>query len=66
MTNLGQNQNRIQDKNAYEYLVKVLVVGDSGVGKTALITRYTESHFIPSYTATIGVDFKAKLVDINN
>lgn len=40
--------------------MKVIVIGDSGVGKTNLITRFVENKFKPSYTATIGVDFKMK------
>lgn len=43
-----------------EYLVKVIVIGDSGVGKTNLITRFCENHFRDTYVATIGVDFKIK------
>lgn len=46
-------------------LAKVLVIGDGGVGKTALITRFTEDRFVMSYTATIGVDFKSKIMQSN-
>ena len=34
------------------------------MGKTTLITRFTEEYFLESYTATIGVDFKSKLLSI--
>lgn len=37
-----------------------MVIGDGGVGKTSLITRFTDDSFVGSYTATIGVDFKSK------
>ena len=47
-------------------LYKVIVIGDSGVGKTNLITRFCENHFKDTYVATIGVDFKVKLLPIND
>ncbi len=43
-------------------LLKVIVIGDSGVGKTNLITRLCQDKFVPAYTATIGVDFKLKTI----
>ncbi|KAH3761332.1 GTP-binding protein yptV1 [Pelomyxa schiedti] len=42
--------------------VKVLIIGDSAVGKTTLLMRYCENRFDISYIATIGVDFKTKTV----
>lgn len=51
-----------RDKHSHDMLAKVLVIGDGGVGKTALITRFTEDRFVVSYTATIGVDFKSRVV----
>ena len=42
----------------YDVLLKVIVIGDSGVGKSCLLHRYTEDAFDPLYIATIGVDFK--------
>ena len=38
------------------------MIGDSGVGKTNLITRFTENYYKESYVATIGVDFKIKTI----
>lgn len=43
-------------------LVKVIVLGDSGVGKSNLITRLCQDSFSDCYTATIGVDFKLKTI----
>jgi small GTP-binding protein len=43
-------------------LVKVIVIGDSGVGKSNLITRLCQDRFNECYTATIGVDFKLKTI----
>lgn len=49
----------------YTHLFKVLVVGSSGVGKTCLLLRYTDSIYKETYGSTIGVDFKMKSVDLD-
>ena len=48
----------------YDYEVKVLVVGDSGSGKTCLLLRLTEDCFPATYIATVGVDVKVKIVEV--
>lgn len=50
----------------YDVLCKVLVVGDSGVGKSCLLTRYSDNYFSNQHTATIGVDFKLKTQTIGD
>ncbi|XP_030078752.1 ras-related protein Rab7-like isoform X2 [Drosophila hydei] len=45
---------------------KILVLGDSGVGKSTLIKSYFNERFTNSYQATIGVDFCTKHVNIND
>ena len=47
-------------------MAKVIIIGDSGIGKTVLITRFCESTFKESYVATIGVDFKIKTMNVGN
>lgn len=49
----------------YDYLVKVVMVGDSGVGKTCLMRRFTENRWSESFISTIGVDFAIKTLEIN-
>ncbi|XP_076164899.1 ras-related protein Rab-38-like [Ptiloglossa arizonensis] len=46
-----------------EFLFKFLVIGDYGVGKTALVRRYTEGRFTSNYKITIGADFAIKALD---
>jgi GTPase SAR1 family protein len=44
-------------------MVKIILVGDSGVGKTNLLRRYTKDDFDSDMWATIGVDFSAMEYD---
>ncbi|XP_029973156.1 ras-related protein Rab-15-like [Salarias fasciatus] len=49
----------------YDILFRLLLLGDSGVGKTCMLRRFTDSEFDPSHISTIGVDFKMKTVEID-
>lgn len=42
---------------------KVLMVGDSGCGKTSLLARYADDYFSPTFISTIGIDFKVRTVE---
>ena len=48
----------------YDYLFKSIVVGDGGVGKTALTLRFSKGFFTEDYKMTIGVDFHVKTITI--
>ena len=48
------------------YLVRLLIVGETGVGKTSLLVRFNEDNFISDQKTTIGVDYKAKEVQIDD
>ncbi|CAI0530408.1 unnamed protein product [Linum tenue] len=41
----------------YDYLFKLLLIGDSGVGKSCLLLRFADDSYLDSYISTIGVDF---------
>ncbi|XP_065321349.1 ras-related protein Rab-27A-like, partial [Gordionus sp. m RMFG-2023] len=45
---------------SYDYLIKLLALGDSGVGKTSMICRYTEATFSNHFITTVGIDFREK------
>lgn len=47
-----------------QYLVKLIIIGDCAVGKTNILMRFCENTFKNNYTATIGVDFKVKSIQI--
>lgn len=53
-------------EQSHDFLAKVIIIGDSGVGKTNLLTKFCDDVFRDSYVATIGVDFKLKTVEIDS
>ncbi|XP_014296306.1 ras-related protein Rab-38 isoform X2 [Microplitis demolitor] len=53
----------ISNYNHKELLFKFLIIGDYGVGKTAIVRRYTEGKFSSNYKITIGADFAIKSLD---
>jgi small GTP-binding protein len=52
--------------NSYDYMVKLIIIGDSAVGKSNVLLRFTDSGFKTVHTATIGVDFKVKNLRIGD
>lgn len=48
-----------------KYLFKTILIGNSGVGKTSLMKRYTDETYNFTQSSTIGVDFKIKSVEVN-
>jgi Ras-related protein Rab-8A len=52
--------------NNDQLTLKILTVGESGVGKTCILLRYTDNKFIKNHLTTIGIDYKAKDININN
>jgi len=49
---------------AYQYLFKTIVIGESGVGKSALLLYFTDRRFTPVHDITIGVEFGSKIVQL--
>lgn len=52
-------------KRDYDHLFKLVLIGDSGVGKSCLLLRFADDQFTDSYITTIGVDFRFKTIPVN-
>ena len=50
----------------YDYLFKIIIIGDSSVGKSSVLARFVEDRFSAQYISTIGVDFRIKTVQVDN
>ena len=48
------------EENKYDVIIKLVIIGESGVGKTNLLTRYITNEFNQNAKATIGMDFISK------
>lgn len=49
----------------YDRLFKILIIGDSNVGKTSVLLRYVDDAFNSEFNTTIGVDFKISTLEVN-
>ncbi|AYV76634.1 MAG: ras-related protein Rab-35 [Terrestrivirus sp.] len=50
----------------YDLLIKIICLGDSGVGKSSIISRYVDKYFVGNQLVTLGIDFKIKMVNYHN
>lgn len=49
-----------------DYSAKIIIVGDSGVGKTNILYRFCNSEYKPSLVSTVGVDFRNKNIEVQD
>ncbi|CAH8465352.1 unnamed protein product [Schistosoma turkestanicum] len=52
------------DDKQYDYLFKLLLIGDSAVGKTSLLLQFADNQFNHTFIATIGIDFKVRTIEL--
>ncbi|EGC30969.1 Rab GTPase [Dictyostelium purpureum] len=50
----------------YAFLFKYIIIGDTGVGKSCLLLQFTDKRFQPVHDLTIGVEFGARMITIDN
>jgi small GTP-binding protein len=53
------------EEEEYDHVIKVVFIGDSGVGKTNILSRYCNNEFLPNSKTTIGVEFASKILNID-
>lgn len=51
-------------EEAFDYVQKIIIIGDSGVGKSNILLRYTEGMFVDNYMMTIGINYVYKVVAV--
>ena len=61
---MDSNSNQYRGKK--KVLVKIIIIGESGVGKTALLHKYVMGKFIEDHKATIGADFLSKEITVDD
>eukprot|EP00898_Chlorokybus_atmophyticus_P007240 jgi/Chlat1/7517/Chrsp61S00553 len=59
MTSTGQ-------RPSYDHLIKLLLIGDCGVGKSSLLMRFSDDRFHVSYRPTLGIDYRSHMMEVNN
>ena len=54
----------MQINSEFEFQIKLVLIGDSGVGKTNFIFQFTEGRFTPIHVSTVGFDYKSKIIKL--
>ncbi|GAB5588664.1 Ras-related protein Rab-2A [Umbelopsis nana] len=49
----------------YDYIIKYVIIGDTGVGKSCLLLQFTDKRFQPAHDLTIGVEFGTRFVTVD-
>ena len=55
----------MKSEEPYDHLVKILLIGESGVGKTCILQRFNKGEFLINHLTTIAIDFKMKIYEID-
>jgi small GTP-binding protein len=48
----------------YDYMAKIVIIGNSAVGKTNILLRFINENYTMAHTPTIGVDFRSKVIEV--
>lgn len=58
----GHPQQKDAPDQNFDYMFKILIIGNSSVGKTSFLFRYADDSFTSAFVSTVGIDFKVKTV----
>ena len=58
----GQSWQKDAADQNFDYMFKLLIIGNSSVGKTSFLFRYADDSFTSAFVSTVGIDFKVKTV----
>ena len=61
----SSNMTAVEQEEPYDYLFKIVLIGDAGVGKTCIVQRFKSGTFIERHGSTIGVDFTMKTIHLD-
>ena len=61
----SRNQKSGKDGKDYDFIFKIVLIGDTSVGKSSLLVRFSDDLFSDTYVTTIGVDFVSYFLLIN-
>ncbi|KAL4213440.1 ras protein rab-2A [Rhizopus microsporus] len=50
----------------YSYIIKYIIIGDTGVGKSCILLQFTDKRFMPAHDLTIGVGFGTRFITVND
>lgn len=62
---ISHTSRKINEDDDYEYLFKIIIIGDANCGKTKILQRYCNDTFEQKAAPTIGVEFISKIVEID-
>lgn len=48
-----------------DYAFKILIIGDAAVGKSSILTRFSENVFMKNYASTVGIDFNSRMIRVD-
>ena len=54
------------NKPKFDYLAKMIIIGDSGVGKTCFLLKFADDKCPKSHISTIGIDYKIKMLNVDD
>ena len=69
LTEMAKNSSSLEHRNKFEpnyfYQFRLILIGDSTVGKSSLLRQFTEGQFIQASDPTVGVDFHVRIIELN-